>query len=81
MDGLRDRVILANSCPACERTFVPPQAYCESCFERTDQWRELPDEGIVEVFTVAWHGFRGGPQPPYAIGGIRLDGASTLLMP
>lgn len=80
MAGLRDRVILANSCPACDRTFVPPQAYCESCFERTDAWRELPGEGSVEVFTVAWHGFRGGPQPPYAIGGIRLDGASTLLM-
>ncbi|SNQ50583.1 conserved hypothetical protein [Frankia canadensis] len=80
MDGLRDRKILANVCPSCDRVFVPPQAYCESCFERTDRWVELPPEGSLEVFTVAWHGFRGGPTPPYAIGGIRLDGASTLLM-
>jgi uncharacterized OB-fold protein len=29
---------------------------------------------------VAWLGFRGGPKPPYVIGGIRLEGASTLLM-
>ncbi|MFE6509463.1 Zn-ribbon domain-containing OB-fold protein [Nocardioides sp. NPDC057767] len=80
MDGLKDRKILANSCTVCERVFVPPQAYCESCFEPTDNWRELSGEGTLEVFTVAWHGFTGGPKPPYAIGGIRLDGASTLLM-
>lgn len=81
MDGLRDRRILANSCDSCERVFVPPQAYCESCFEPVStNWRELSGEGVLEVFTVAWHGFTGGPRPPYAIGGIRLDGASTLLM-
>ena len=80
MQGLTDKQILANSCPECARVFVPPQAYCESCFVATDQWQELPPEGVVEVFTVAWHGFRGGPTPPYAIAGIRLDGASTLLM-
>jgi len=80
MDGLRDRRILANKCPECARVFVPPQAYCESCYVATDEWLELPPEGILEVYTVAWLGFRGGPTPPYAIGGIRLDGASTLLM-
>lgn len=80
MDGVRDKRILANSCTTCSRSFVPPQAYCESCFEPTGEWQELSGEGTLEVFTVAWHGFTGGPQPPYAIGGIRLDGASTLLM-
>ncbi|MDI6909226.1 Zn-ribbon domain-containing OB-fold protein [Nocardioides sp.] len=80
MDGLRQRKLLANSCASCSRVFVPPQAYCESCFEPTAEWLELPAEGTLEVYTVAWHGFTGGPTPPYAIGGIRLDGASTLLM-
>lgn len=80
MEGLRHKQILANQCTTCERVFVPPQAYCESCFEPTESWRELSDDGVLEVFTVAWHGFTGGPTPPYAIGGIRLDGASTLLM-
>lgn len=80
MDGLREGKILANECGSCERVFVPPQDYCESCFEKTDGWRELSGEGTLEVFTVAWHGFTGGPKPPYAIGGVRLDGASTLLM-
>ncbi|MCE3551127.1 Zn-ribbon domain-containing OB-fold protein [Pseudonocardia sp. RS11V-5] len=80
MQGLTEQKILANKCPECSRVFVPPQAYCESCFVKTDEWLELPPEGVVEAFTVAWLGFRGGPKPPYAIAGIRLDGASTLLM-
>ncbi|MFE3188467.1 Zn-ribbon domain-containing OB-fold protein [Nocardia sp. NPDC059240] len=80
MAGLTEQKILANKCPDCARVFVPPQAYCESCFVRTDEWLELPSEGVVEAFTVAWQSFRGGPTPPYAIAGIRLDGASTLLM-
>ena len=80
MTGLQDRTIRATRCGSCERVFVPPQAYCESCFEPADEWLDLPSEGVLEVFTVAWHGFTGGPKPPYAIGGIRLDGASTLLM-
>ncbi|MGW0161684.1 Zn-ribbon domain-containing OB-fold protein [Mycobacterium sp. NPDC003323] len=80
MEGLQEQKILGNSCPDCDRVFVPPQAYCESCFVPTGEWVELPAEGTVEVFTVAWHGFRGSPEPPYAVGAIRLDGASTLLM-
>ena len=80
MAGLTEKRILANRCPDCARVFVPPQAYCESCFVRTGEWLELPAEGSVEAFTVAWQSFRGGPKPPYAIAGIRLDGASTLLM-
>ncbi|MCW2583828.1 MAG: hypothetical protein JWQ53_2618 [Klenkia sp.] len=80
MQGLREQKILANSCPECSRTFVPPQAYCEACFVRTQEWTELPAEGDLEVFTVVWQGFTGGPTPPYAVGGIRLAGADTLLM-
>ncbi|WP_067707117.1 Zn-ribbon domain-containing OB-fold protein [Nocardia yamanashiensis] len=80
MAGLTERRILANRCPDCSRVFVPPQAYCESCFVRTGEWLELPPEGTVEAFTVAWQSFRGGPTPPYAIAAIRLDGASTMLM-
>lgn len=80
MTGLQDRRITATRCAACKRVFVPPQAYCESCFEPAEEWLDLAGDGTLEVFTVAWHGFTGGPTPPYAIGGIRLDGASTLLM-
>jgi hypothetical protein len=80
MQGLTEQRIWANRCAGCTRVFVPPQAYCESCFEPVSDWLELPGEGVVEAFTVAWQGFTGGPTPPYAIAGIRLDGADTMLM-
>ncbi|WP_026919033.1 Zn-ribbon domain-containing OB-fold protein [Gordonia shandongensis] len=80
MAGLIDRVIYGTTCSACGRTSVPPQAFCESCFEPVDRWVELATEGVVEAFTVAQLGFTGGPTPPYVIAGIRLDGADTLLM-
>lgn len=80
MRGLIDQQILATRCSRCARVFVPPQAYCEACFEPAQEWLELPAQGAVDAFTVAWQGFRGGPTPPYAIAGIRLDGADTLLM-
>ena len=80
MAGLIDRTIYGTACGTCRRTSVPPQAYCESCFEPTDEWVELAQEGTIEAFTIAQLGFTGGPKPPYAIAGIRLDGADTLLM-
>lgn len=80
MVGLRQQQILATRCEGCGRVYVPPQAYCESCFTRADTWLTLPEEGTIEAFTVAYVGFTGGPTPPYAIAGIRLDGANTLLM-
>ncbi|SEA61959.1 MULTISPECIES: Zn-ribbon domain-containing OB-fold protein [unclassified Mycobacterium] len=80
MDGLREQRLLANRCPSCQRTFVPPQSFCEACFERTDEWLELDPVGEVETFTVVQQGFRGGPKPPYAVAAIRIDCASTMLM-
>lgn len=79
MDGLRDKRILGTRCARCERTFVPAQAFCEDCFEPASAWVELPDRGVLELHTVVRQGFVGGPAVPYAIGAIRLEGASTLL--
>lgn len=80
MAGLREGRIMANRCRSCERVFVPPQAYCEACFERTADWSEAAQEGDLAVFTVVREGFRGGPEAPYVVGGIRLDGTDTTLM-
>ncbi|MBY4212476.1 OB-fold domain-containing protein [Rhodococcus fascians] len=79
MNGLKDKKIYANT-GGSNKVYVPPMAYCEESFRPNDSWVELSGEGELEVFTVAWQGFRGGPKTPYAIGGIRLDGADTLLM-
>ncbi|MBQ7805747.1 OB-fold domain-containing protein [Rhodococcus sp. (in: high G+C Gram-positive bacteria)] len=79
MNGLAEKKIYANT-GGSSKVYVPPMAFCEESFEPNDKWIELSGEGVLEVFTVAWQGFRGGPATPYAIGAIRLDGADTLLM-
>jgi len=80
MTGLRARVVYGNRCPSCGRVFVPPQAFCEVCFVPTSDWVTLGDEGDLITYTVVQLGFRGGPVPPYAVGAVRMDGASTMLM-
>jgi uncharacterized OB-fold protein len=80
MQGLRDRRVLVNGCDSCGRRFVPPQAYCESCYERTGEWSQLDPVGDVVTYTVVQQGFHGGPTPPYAVAAIKLDGADTMLM-
>jgi len=79
MDGLREGRMLGTTCARCKRTFVPAQDFCEACFEPIAEWTEVPDRGTLELFTIVRQGFAGGPDVPYAIGAIRLEGSSTLL--
>ncbi len=78
--GLVAREIRATVCTSCDRTFVPPQSFCEHCFEPVDKWTTVSPKGTLHVATIIYRGFEGGPTPPYAVGGIQLDGADTLLM-
>ncbi|WP_214105638.1 Zn-ribbon domain-containing OB-fold protein [Acrocarpospora catenulata] len=75
-----DRVILGTTCGSCDKTYVPPQAYCEACYEPMDAWVEVPPTGTLEAATIAQHAFQGGPPAPYAIGAIALDGTDTLFI-
>src|SRR5262249_14509451 len=50
LDGLRDGRVLATTCASCERTLVPPRAFCERCFRATDGWTALDAVGTVETF-------------------------------
>ncbi len=46
---------LASRCPKCEKVFCPPRLYCEDCFcDIPDgEWRKVPAEGNVRLWTVA----------------------------
>lgn len=52
LDGLREGRILGRECRVCERILVPPRLFCEQCFRPTDRWVEVPDEGVVNTFSV-----------------------------
>src|SRR6185437_7786529 len=47
-----DKVILGTTCERCQRTYVPPQRYCEICFEPIDTWVEVAPTGTVHAGSV-----------------------------
>lgn len=70
--------IMAVKCPSCERVYVPPQEFCESCFVDMNDWVELDGIGTLKSFTIIRRETPNQPvAPPYAVGLIRLEGANT----
>lgn len=80
MRGLQHRELWASTCHSCERTFVPPQSYCERCYEPVDDWSQREPIGTLGASTIVYQGFDGGPTAPYAVGAIHIDGTDTQLM-
>jgi uncharacterized OB-fold protein len=75
-EGLRQKKILAVTCPQCKAAILPPRPYCGRCFVDVDEeWVELSDEGWVYNFAVVHLPFIGQPtEPPYCYALIRLYG-------
>ena len=60
--------------------FVPPQKFCPYSGNKLEEWVELSGQGIVEYYTVVHENSPFADwKPPYALAGIRLDGAYTIL--
>jgi uncharacterized OB-fold protein len=78
-DGLRAGKILASTCSASQRTYLPPRAYCERSFEPCDGWIEAGNEGVIEASTIVVRGFEGKRPPPVAIAFVRLDGVDSAI--
>jgi hypothetical protein len=69
-------------CPKCEWVFVPPRETCPRCYCDMRAWIELSDTGTLLTYTVTRYSVPGiQPQkPPFALGIIKLDGASSGLV-
>jgi len=80
MRGLQQEQLWGTTCAECSRTYVPAQDYCESCFEKITEWVELEPVGTLRAATIVYQGFEGGPEAPYAVGAIEIDGTDSLLM-
>jgi uncharacterized protein len=61
------------------RVIVPPRAFSDQTLEPTNEWVEVGPGGQIETFTIVYESFRGLPDPPYAFGYVRLDGADTAI--
>jgi uncharacterized protein len=79
MEALKEKKILGNRCGKCGRVFVPAKAFCEICFEAPQEWVEMDGRGVVESFTVCFQKFRNCPDPPYAVGIIRIGNSATCM--
>jgi uncharacterized protein len=77
---LRNGRIMGSLCPECGRTLVPARKFCDACYVDTTQWREVGLAGVLETFTILTHALPGSPEPPFVVGYVTLDGASTALL-
>lgn len=71
-----------TKCPRCEWVYVPPKETCPRCFCNANEWVEVSSVGTLLTYTVVRYSVPGiQPQePPFALGIIKLDGASTGLV-
>jgi uncharacterized OB-fold protein len=75
--GMKEGVLLGVYCGRCDRTLLPPRAFCELCFVPLSRWVELKDTGTVNTFSVSyvnWDATRR--QTPEVPAVIEIDGAS-----
>lgn len=75
-----DGTLLGKRCPDCERVLAPPRGFCERCFVDTDDWVEIGPEGRIESFTVTPNDLGAGPEAPFALAYVQLDGADTAMV-
>jgi uncharacterized protein len=75
-EALKDKKIIAVTCPQCKGVILPPRPYCGKCFvDVNEDWVEVSDEGYVRTFTVVHIPFPGQPtDPPYCYALIGLNG-------
>ncbi len=79
--GLREKKFLANKCPQCRRTQIPPREICAVCRVRVTEFVELGPAGTVTNYDIVYF---ASPDPltgavrdtPYAGIYMMLDGAS-----
>lgn len=76
--------LMGVRCPACQRVYIPPRPVCGICYEPSDEWVQVSDEGVLIGCTVVRLPFidpmTGEKRPvPYGFGIIRLDGAATAM--
>ena len=76
LEGLRAGELRGSYCPRCERTVVPPRAFCEICYGSRVEWVKLKDTGRINTFSlcyVTWNMKK--VKDPFIPAVIEIDGA------
>lgn len=78
--GLIEGKIYGVRCPSCRKVLMPPRKFCERCMAETAEWVEVKPEGELVNYIIVYRKFYGLPDPPYAVGLFKLDGADEPLL-
>ncbi len=79
LNALKEKKILANQCPECQRLQIPPREVCAECVVRCKEFVQIGPEGIISTPDVAYY---ASPDPltgetretPYCSCHFLLDG-------
>lgn len=52
LDGLKAGRLTGVRCKKCDRTVIPPRAFCEKCFGADIEFVPLPSTGTVNTFSI-----------------------------
>jgi uncharacterized OB-fold protein len=80
LKGIKEKRILGERCPVCQKVYVPPRGACPEDGVPTAEQVELAHTGIVTTFCVVNLDFTGrGIEIPYVSATVLLDGADIGL--
>jgi uncharacterized OB-fold protein len=78
--GIKEKRILGERCPVCQKVYVPPRGACPEDGVPTAEQVEVKDTGIVTTFCVVNLDFTGrGQEIPYVSATVLLDGSDIGL--
>jgi uncharacterized OB-fold protein len=86
LSEIRDnKKIMANKCPRCGRTQIPPRIVCAECHVECHEWVQLEPRGVITTFDVTYvptiNPLTGKMREvPYTTGSVLLDGGDATLM-
>ena len=82
LEALRDRgALLASVCARCQVRRLPPQAFCEACFEPAAAYGEAGPVGELGLVTVLRRDPQGAPlEPPEVRALVRFPGVEGGLL-
>lgn len=73
--------LMGTYCPTCDLLYMPPRLYCEDCFTEMNEWEEVPNKGVIDVYTVAFVDDKGERLPsPVVWAMVRFPGVKGGLL-
>ncbi len=51
---LKDKKLIGNKCPGCNRIFFPPRLVCGQCLVKPDRWVDIRETANVSTYAIAY---------------------------